>query len=170
MGAKILLKRLSAFFLFALVMGIMLMGCGGGSEEADSQSESNVEESDSKGATISFIHWRGEDTDAFNAIIEDFEEENPDIKVNMDAFPSDQYETTLQTKLKNGASGDVFAMFPGVQFETITNADLAEDISNEDFVSRFLPHFITVGERDGTQFGLPLQLVFNIPIYNKTMF
>lgn len=141
-------------------MGFGLVGCSGGSESTDA---------DSKGKTISFIHWRGEDGDAFKQIIEKFEEENPDIKVNMDAFPSDQYETTVQTKLKNGASGDVFAMMPGVQFETLTNAGLAAEL-DEEIVSRFIPEYITVGESDGKQYGLPLQLVFNIPVYNKTMF
>lgn len=153
------------FSLVLAMIGIMifLAACGD-----DSGSSGDNNSGDQK--TISFIHWRGEDTDAFNQIIAKFEEENPDIKVNMDAFPSNQYETTLQTKLKNGASGDVFAMFPGVQFETIMNAGLAADLSDEEFVSRFLPHFITMGEHEGKQYGLPLQLVYNIPIYNKTMF
>ena len=156
------MKRFSVVFMFIFIMGIGLAGCGGGSENADNDGDGKVK-------TISFIHWRGEDKDAFNKIIQKFEEENPDIKVNMDAFPSDQYETTVQTKLKNGASGDVFAMMPGVQFNTLTNAGLASEL-DEEIVSRFIPEYITVGESDGKQYGLPLQLVFNIPVYNKSMF
>ncbi|WP_240508073.1 ABC transporter substrate-binding protein [Virgibacillus indicus] len=161
-----MLKRFSFSVLFILMLGAVLAACSDDSEEASSETGGGEEGE----TTISFIHWRGEDTDSFNKIIENFEAEYPDINVNMSAFPSDQYESTLQTKLKNGASGDVFAMFPGVQFETITGAGLAADISGEEFVSRFIDQYISVGEADGAQYGLPLQLVFNIPVYNKTMF
>src|SRR5699024_12643081 len=88
----------------------------------------------------------------------------------MDAFPSDQYETNLQTKLKGGGSGDVFAMMPGLQFETITKAGLAAELTDEDVVSRFIEQYIDVGAVEEHQYGLPLQLVFNIPVYNKSMF
>lgn len=155
------MKRLSMMLLLVIIASIGLAACSD-SEEGKSSSNSGEK-------TVSFIHWRGEDTDVFKKIIEKFEEEHSDIKVNMNAFPSDQYETTVQTKLKNGASGDVFAMMPGVQFETITNAGLAAEL-DESTVSRFLPEYITVGEKDGKQLGLPLQLVFNMPVYNKTMF
>ena len=158
----LLIKRYSLTVLFILLLSAVLAACGDGAEDASSETDGEK--------TISFIHWRGEDTDSFNKIIDKFEEEYPDIKVNMDAFPSNQYESTLQTKLKGGASGDVFAMLPGVQFDTIVNAGLAADISDEDFVSRFNSQYTTVGESDGKQYGLPLQLVFNIPVYNKTMF
>ncbi|MFZ5946274.1 MAG: ABC transporter substrate-binding protein [Bacillota bacterium] len=120
--------------------------------------------------TISFIHWRGEDTEAFNKIIAKFEEENKNIKVQMNAYPSKQYEATLATKLKDGGAGDVFAMFPGVNFTAVTDAGLAEDLTNEPFVSNWQPHLITFGQRDGKQYGLAYQLVFNMPIYNKTLF
>ncbi|RLL41173.1 extracellular solute-binding protein [Oceanobacillus piezotolerans] len=153
---------LSLFFIF---IGLVVAGCSTGEE---SSSQATNEEGEEE--TISFIHWRGEDKEEFDEIIRRFEEENPNIKVNMSSFPSDQYEATLQTKLKDGNSGDVFAMFPGVQFETITSAGLAHELSGEEFVSRFIPDYITVGQHEDKQYGLPLQLVFNIPIYNKTLF
>lgn len=158
-------NNLIGMLLLSLIMTV-LVACGSGSESPSKDGE----KSDDEEVTISFIHWRGEDTDAFNEIIDEFEAEYPNIKVNMDAFPSKQYESTLQTKLRNGASGDVFAMMPGVQFETIINADLAAELSNEELISRFSSHLIEMGEHEGKQYGLPYQLVFNIPIYNKTMF
>lgn len=157
------MKRYLTTMLIMLLV-IVLVACGN-----ESSNKGGSSSSEGKEKTISFIHWRGEDADAFNEIIKKFEEEYPDIKVNMNAFPSDQYETTVQTKLKNGASGDVFAMMPGVQFETITNAGLAAEIDS-DTVEKFIPDYITVGEKEGKQLGVPFQLVFNIPVYNKTMF
>lgn len=43
-------------------------------------------------------------------------------------------------------------------------------MSGEDFVSNFDESLIAVGQKDGTQYALPYQLVFNMPVYNKGMF
>jgi raffinose/stachyose/melibiose transport system substrate-binding protein len=162
LGEEEKLKKSLGIMLAAfLMLGIALAGCSGSSGQSGGSG---------KKETISFIHWRGEDKAAFDKIIKNFEAKYPNIEVNMNTYPSDQYETNLQTKLRGGASGDVFAMFPGAQFEAITKAGLAEDLSGDDFVSKFNSQYLKKGKRDGKQYGLPLQLVFNIPIYNKTMF
>ncbi len=120
---------------------------------------------------ISFIHWRGEDQAVFEEIIAQFEEENPNIKVEMNVYPSDQYQSTAQTLIRDGSTGDVFASQPGTQFEAIKNAGLFEDLSNEDFVSNFDENAIEVGQdEEGRQLALPYQMVFNMPVYNKGLF
>lgn len=156
-------KRLSIIFLLLILVISIFAACSGNTNNNESKDDDGKK-------NLSFIHWRGEDSDVFNELIEKFEEENPNISVNMDAFPSDQYETNLQTKLKGGGSGDVFAMMPGLQFETITKAGLAAELTDEDVVSRFIEQYIDVGAVEEQQYGLPLQLVFNIPVYNKSMF
>src|SRR5690606_24485723 len=95
---------------------------------------------------ISFIHWRGEDQAVFEEIIAQFEEENANIKVEMNVYPSDQYQSTAQTLIRDGSTGDVFASQPGTQFEAIKNAGLFEDLSNEGFVSNFDENAIEVGQ------------------------
>lgn len=159
-------KNYSILVALLLIAALFLGACTGGANNEGEKQEGNQE----KDVTISFIHWRGEDTDAFNEIIAKFQEENPNIKVQMNSYPSKQYEATLTTKLKDGGAGDVFAMFPGVNFTAVTEAGLAEELTNESFVERFQSHLITAGAKDGKQYGLPYQLVFNMPIYNKTMF
>lgn len=166
MGSLKKFKGLVYLLVVMLIVSAFTVGCGKKEEPKDAENQSPQDEN----VTISFIHWRGEDTEAFNEMIALFEKENPNIKVEMNAYPSKQYEATLATKLKGGGAGDVFAMFPGVSFAAVTDAGLAEDITNEEFVSRFQPHLITQGQKDGKQYGLAYQLVFNMPIYNKTMF
>ena len=135
---------------------------GNGGEEGASGEETTQ---------ISFIHWRGEDQAVFEEIIAQFEEENPNIKVEMNVYPSDQYQSTAQTLIRDGSTGDVFASQPGTQFEAIKNAGLFEDLSNEDFVSNFDENAIEVGQdEEGRQLALPYQMVFNMPVYNKGLF
>ncbi len=146
-----------------LIVAMLVTACGGGGAKTGGDTKSDK-------VTISFIHWRGEDTEAFNEIIKKFETEYPNIKVEMSAFPSREYEATLTTKLRGGNSGDVFAVFPGAAFAAVREADLIKDITGESFVDRFYPNLILAGQDGGKQFGLPFQLVYNQPIYNKGMF
>lgn len=157
---------------FALTLaGVMMLGtaCGSGN---GAEGGSNSEKGDAKGkdVSISFIHWRGEDAKVFNTLIEKFEQENPGIKVKMDIYPSEQYQSTAQAKLLDGTTGDVFAAMPGAQFEAIAKAGLFTDLTNEPFVGNFSQNLIQVGVKDGKQLAIPLQLVYNMPIYNVGLF
>ncbi|MGP7819703.1 ABC transporter substrate-binding protein [Niallia sp. 01092] len=144
----------------ALIFGIIsiLSGC------------SSKQSSGNGTTTISFLHWRGEDAEVLNTLINKFEKENPTIKVKMDIVPSDQYLTLAQTKLRDGKTGDIFTSFPGAQFEQLSKAGYFTDLSNDDFVKNYNENLITNGQKDGKQQAIPYQLVFNQPIYNTAIF
>ncbi|WP_164667798.1 ABC transporter substrate-binding protein [Virgibacillus doumboii] len=158
-------KWLACLVLLGMVFAT---ACAGNSsqEEQDSGDSSSASEA----TEISFIHWRGEDKEVFEDIIGQFEEENPDITVEMNIYPSEQYQSNAQQLLRDGSVGDVFTSFPGSQFEAMKEADLFTDLSNEDFVSKFSEGSIGIGQADGKQLAIPYQLVFNMPVYNKGMF
>ena len=160
-----------------IILAVVMTACGNNEKntagtsntEAGSQASSG-ETSNKENVTLSFIHWRGEDVQVLDSIIAKFEQEYPHIKVETQVFPSDQYQSTAQAKLADGSVGDVFTAFPGAQFEAIAKAGLFADLSNETFVANFEQGLITAGQKDGAQFALPYQLVYNIPIYNIGLF
>jgi len=110
-------------FAFILATLLLLSACGsntggnGGNAAADAspgsaspaQGGSSGEASAGDKVKISFIHWRGEDAEAFDSIIQKFEQEHPNIQVETQVFPSEQYQTVAQAKLSDGSVGDVFA-------------------------------------------------------------
>lgn len=149
-----------------LTLLLILSGCAG---ESDGEGAESGGDSGDK-TKISFIHWRGEDKAVLDEIITEFESANPDITVEMNIYPSDQYQGTAQRMLADGATGDVFTSFPGAQFESIQSAGLFEDLSGEGFIANFDENLISVGQKDGKQYAVPYQLVFNMPVYNKGMF
>ncbi|TWT02482.1 ABC transporter substrate-binding protein [Planomicrobium sp. CPCC 101079] len=156
-------KKYSSVVLTLLAVLLILSGCAG-------ESTSNSSSEGGSKTQINFMHWRGEDKAVLDEIIAEFEKENPDIAVEMTIYPSDQYMATAQRMLQEGSTGDVFASFPGSQFESLQSAGVFEDLSGEAFVSNFDENLISVGQQDGKQLALPYQLVFNMPIYNKAMF
>lgn len=155
-------KQMLLLMMVVLLMGSVLAGCGntdetGGAESGDA-------------TTINFLHWRGEDTEAFNAIIEKFEEENPDINVEMNALPSDSYIANASATLLSGKGADVFASFPGSQFEALQESGAYVELGDQAFIDRFSENMLGAGQKDGKQLAVPYQLVYNIPVYNKGVF
>ena len=118
------------------------------------------------GETITFLHWRGEDTKVFDEIIKKFEAENEGVTVEQSALPSDAYTAQAQPTILSGEGADVFATMPGSQIQRLSGTDVYADLSGEEFVSRFDPEFIEAGSAGGKQLVFPYQLVFNIPVYN----
>lgn len=158
-------KKMLLPLVSLLILSIVLSACGSGAAEGGNGS------SDSSGkVTISFIHWRGEDSEALNQTIAAFEQENPNIKVEMQTLPSDQYQSTVQSKLGDGSVGDVFTSFPGAQFEAFAKAGLFTDLTGSSFLSSYNPKLIEAGQKDGKQYAIPYQLVYNMPIYNVKLF
>lgn len=159
-------KRFPILLSAILALSLVLAACGSNSKNEGSSEESG---SNAKPVEISFIHWNG-DAAVWNEVIADFQTENPGIKVEMQTFPSEQYQTTAQAKLLDGSVGDVFASFPGAQFESIAKAGLYTDLTGEAFVDQFVPDLIKSGSKDGKQYALPYSLVYNIPVYNVELF
>ncbi|MCM3570569.1 ABC transporter substrate-binding protein [Neobacillus mesonae] len=145
-----------------MVLSLALAGC--------SSKDSSTDAKDSAKHTITFLHWRGEDTEVFNKIIAEFEKANPDIKVEMNVLPSDSYIANASATLLSGKGSDVFASFPGSQFEALQDSGVYADLSNESFLSKFSESLIEAGKSDGKQLAVPYQLVYNIPVYNKGIF
>ncbi|MCR8660055.1 ABC transporter substrate-binding protein [Paenibacillus endoradicis] len=158
---------LSIIVVFALVLSAC--GASNNGNKVNSSNKNELKPS-SKEVTISFIHWRGEDVAVLDGIVAKFESEYPNIKVETQVFPSDQYQATAQAKLVDGSVGDVFTSFPGAQFEAIAKAGLFTDLTGEAFVSNFTPGLIEAGQKDDVQYALPYQLVYNMPIYNVKLF
>ncbi|MGO4548671.1 ABC transporter substrate-binding protein [Paenibacillus sp. 2TAB23] len=173
---KSLRKPQLALLALTIILSLVLSACGsnnsansntGGNKPSEGSEEGG---NGNKPVTISFIHWRGEDAAVLDGIIKKFEEKNTNIKVETQVFPSDQYQSTAQAKLLDGSVGDVFASFPGAQFEAIAKAGLFTDLTGASFVANFTPSLIESGQKEGKQLAVPYQLVYNIPIYNVKLF
>lgn len=176
MNLKLQPVRRSLLALTMTAVMIASAACGNGSSNAGNgnaggEAAANAAGTQSKEpVTISFLHWRGEDSAVFDSIIGKFEEENPNIKVETQVLPSDQYQQTAQAKLADGSAGDVFASFPGTQFEALSKAGLYTDLTGSQWLGHFTPALIEAGQKDGKQLAVPYQLVYNIPIYNVKLF
>lgn len=105
-----------------LVAGSMVLsmaGCAGtpaesGKEDSPKAAEETKaagEVTDTKGEQVElelYTWWSTGEQDAGNAIIEEFEKENPNIKVNVNYIPYDDYSSKLNTMISANETPDVF--------------------------------------------------------------
>lgn len=164
----------------AIALLVVLAACGGDSPGAQGASpaadDAPAEDAPAEdalaggaGGEISFLHWRGEDSEVFDELIAAFTEETG-ITVETTVIPSEQYEEQAQAVLTGSGGADVFATFPGAQFANLSETGIYADLSEAAFIERFEERFIAAGQADGVQLAVPYQLVFNIPVYNRTLF
>lgn len=118
---------------------------------------------------LSFAHWRAEDLEVFEQLIARFVEEHPDVSVQQNVSPSNDYQSTALQLIRDGEVGDVFTAFRGAQFTDMVSAGVYSELTDQPVVDRYDPALIGTGAADGTQYGLPYQLVFLMAITNEDL-
>lgn len=166
-------RSISRRTLLALMGGagaaVTLGACAGPGSTAPKGGEGGAPVTGDAKGEVSFAHWRAEDKAAFDKLIEEFEAKFPDITVEQDISPSNDYQTQALNRLKGGSAGDVFPTFRGAQFQQFVKAGVYTDLSAEDFVANYNPAMLEAGKSDGKQYGLPYQVVLPMPIGNKEL-
>jgi raffinose/stachyose/melibiose transport system substrate-binding protein len=154
-----------------------MTGCGGSGGDAapepqapDPGNQPATTEPAGTVTDLSFFHWKGEEKNTWDKIIQMFEAENQDIKVHMEILPEDQYYTSLQARVMGGEGLDVFMVNPGSRFATFLKADAFMDLTGQPFLDELSPVFLSAGQADGKQYIVPLSKSFVGLFYNKTVF
>lgn len=163
------MRRRQLLQMFGLAgLGTVTASCagpGGGGGAEGGAAPSPIESGPIEGE-LSFAHWRAEDQKVLEELIAKFVSENPDASVTQDISPSNDYQSTALQRIRRGDVGDVFVAFRGAQFVDMVDAGLYTDLSGMPVVDNYSPELIDPGALDGTQYGLPYQLVFNMPVTN----
>lgn len=151
-------RRALAVAAVAVTATLTLAGCGGSSSEGSGGSVS-----------ITFAFWGAEDrADLTEQAVTLFEEENPDITVDVSYADFDSFTQRLTTQAAGGGLPEVFAV-PSellVQFARsgviVDFADLDPLVDTSDIAEPYLE----AGRVDDTQWGVPLGRAASAFIYN----
>lgn len=160
--------------ILALVMaGLMtasLAACGNSGRDSG-ESESG---SDNGQVTLTFWSWLPT-TDQSDAMIEKFEEENPDIKIDYTRTEQDDFFEKLQVAMASGTGPDLFGMTTGAMMDQYAkfSADMKETADKywegweEEIDQNSVAQCTT---DDGTVAGMPLlNAGMTTIMYNKTL-
>lgn len=110
------MKRMFSLLLAIAMVLTVLAACSNSSgdqmKNASNESQSGGNATEMETVTIKFWRPNGNDAEnaAINKLIENFEAQNPGIKVELENIPYDQYETKLRTALAGKTAADVIAI------------------------------------------------------------
>ncbi|BCB02513.1 extracellular solute-binding protein [Bacillus sp. KH172YL63] len=161
-------KAVTTFFAICSSL-ILVTGCSGSDEKA----------SGSKGEkTIEFMHlWPEGSSKKHNTIvseiINDFEKEHPDVKVDLEVLSNEQYKDKLKVLSTSNELPDVGMtwaagfMEPYVKGKKFASLD---DLVEGDLKDRFVAGTAEAYAVDGSTYGLPLELNIATVFYNKEIF
>lgn len=142
----------------AAAAALALSGCAAGDAADDGQ------------VTITYTNFISNDGNEENLqkIVDAFEEENPEIAVEVTTLPYADYGTALQTDLAAGTVSDVFDIEYANYAQYQANGVLAE-LPVED-ADAYRPSLLEAYQTDGTQFALPSSFSAVVLYYNRDLF
>lgn len=142
----------------AAVAALALSGCAAGDAADDGQ------------VTITYTNFISNDGNEENlqAIVDAFEEENPDITVEVTTLPYADYGTALQTDLAAGTVSDVFDIEYANYAQYQANGVLAE-LPVED-PGAYRQSVLEAYQTDGVQYALPSSFSTVVLFYNRDLF
>ena len=100
----------------ALAAVLVAAACGGDSDGGgDSGGSPDAGESEEVAGELRVVHnWTGPEGEAFQAVIDGFEEANPDVTVELEQVPFDQTQSLLTQQFAQGDPPDVAVGLPGI--------------------------------------------------------
>ncbi|WP_404454886.1 extracellular solute-binding protein [Virgibacillus necropolis] len=155
---------------FALLVSVLLVvtGC--------SDSEGGEASGDQK--TIEFMHlWpEGSSKDHYeivNKIVSQYEEKNPDVKVELEILGNEQYKEKLKVLSASGELPDVGMTWAAGFLKPYVEGDLfapLNDVLEDGLQKKFVSGTTEAYAIDGKTYGLPLELNIAPIFYNKAIF
>ncbi|QRV22099.1 sugar ABC transporter substrate-binding protein [Lacrimispora saccharolytica] len=112
----------------------------------------------------------GASEEALKKMIAKFNEQYPDIKVELQSFGYDDYFTQLQSKIVGGSAADVFEL-NFENFVAYASEDVLLDVGGlMGDASGFNQTALKAFQYEGKQFGIPNSFSNVVLIYNKDLF
>ena len=171
------MKKGAALLAGVLAAAAVLSGCGGqGNNGSTTSADSAAAESTTEGktkasgekVTISLLSWNTDEI--LGEFIAGFEQENPNIKIDLQYVPPvQQYVDKFSVLAASGQMTDMFYIAAENKQEVISKG-VAEDISDIEIFSRIDPATSATYGKDGKIYGYSPDAWIGGIFYNKDLF
>lgn len=145
----------------ATVSAVSFAGCMGGGDGNNNNSSSSGDSN-----TLEIIHWwtAGGEQEAFNALIEGFQEEYPDVEINNNPAPGgagSAQDAVVRNRVLNENPPSTFQIWPGGALAPYTEADALEDVSDvwtQEMQDAYVQGPKQLAQPNGTFVSVPLNV------------
>lgn len=156
-------SKLKSFFLLTIIAALLLSAC--------SSSGSNGKTEEDGKTTIRFATWDvGDDVELQQKLIDQFNSENPDIKVVLEAYGGD-YDTKITAGIGAKDAPDVMYMWNYPQYkDALEPLDSYIEERGEEYKGNFYETLWNYNSVDEKVYGLPVGYTTHVVYYNKDLF
>ncbi len=160
--------RTAAVAVAVTALALPLAACAGGSDAESGEGEV---------VEIDFFHrWPNEPKNAyFTDLVQQFEAENPDIKVNVESVLNDAYKDKVKVVAGSDNAPDVMFSWSGSFIEELVAGGNVMNLDewladNPEIAERYYGSQLEPFQIDGAQYGLPVGMHAKVFFYNKDVF
>ena len=142
-------------------------GNGNGDGNGDGNGNGNGNGDTDGGNAVEIVHWwtAGGEADAFNALLEGFQEAHPDVEVEPNPAPGgagSAIDTVIQNRVLDGNPPSTFQIWPGQALTPYTDEDLLEDIGDsvwdDEMRDAYLDDVVDLARPEGTLVSVPINI------------
>jgi raffinose/stachyose/melibiose transport system substrate-binding protein len=159
------LKKMTSILTVTVLSTAILAACGGGGNDEGGGGKGKVK--------LELFSNKAESINTYKELIKQFESENPNIKIELNAPP--EAETVLKTRLTKNDLPDIMSIGGNATYGEIARAGVLRDFSDSDLIDKIQPAYLEMigklvgDEKDGI-YGIPYATNANAVIYNKAKF
>ncbi len=169
------MKKKTALLLCIALAAANILGCSSGAKP-ENTTEDTTQKTESKSEdgvlTIEFFQQKTEEAAqiGYNNIIDKFNEENPDIKIEMNTVPD--APTVLTSRVASGDIPTIFTDFPTqLQFRQKVENGYIQDLSDQEFMKNVEQSALDMSvQEDGKYYALPFSRNYMGVWYNIDIF
>ncbi|MBY9080725.1 extracellular solute-binding protein [Paenibacillus sp. HN-1] len=178
-------KTLFSIVALVSMLSLALMGCGNGGDNSSNQGAASAvpgasskpgasnatTTGDDKPVTLKMLHFmEAEAGPTLKEINKRFHEKYPNITIEYENAPVDQYQTLIRTRFASGDAPDLLGVFPGTWKKPFVESGYLMDLSDRPWVSRLQEGAKEMESQDGKVYALPLDQNAIGVVYNKKIF
>jgi raffinose/stachyose/melibiose transport system substrate-binding protein len=168
-------KSMSVVLGLLLASTLVFTACGkDNSSEGSSPASSGATPSgnDASGEEVTLVIAAGNDNigdfaDQLKTLVH---EKFPNITVEFQSLPTDQYITSVRAKLASGGGPDIFAWWPKMTMKPLVDAGYLKDLTSEPILTKFNESVVDTFKFDGKAYAVPQTVDALGVYYNKDLF
>lgn len=161
------MKKSVSFLMCACMAASLLAGCGS-SKSGDTQGQegTTVLKMWSQATKSNPLH------NAYSKAIEEFEEENPSVKIELETFDGESYKTKLKSSVAANELPDIFMSWGAGWSQSFVDSGKILDMTPyyEEYSAELPEKYMTFTTYDEKVYGIPFMASISLMFYNKEMF
>lgn len=168
------MKRRKGFSLFlaALAAAVSISGCGSSEGTAPSSSGGTASASGEPATLTMMVTTRpsGDKDFYLDVLPQAVKEKYPNIDVEVEQLPTDQYKQTVRLKFSSGQGPDMFNWWPSLQAKDLVDAGYVKDLSDYPTLSKYNADIVKSYTFGDKVYAIPNGTSFLCTWYNKDEF